>query len=168
MKNISCVSDMSFYAYLQTVLTVIDISLLPSVNLLNVACGLSPYRPIVLLILRTNPNNIDSDGDTLNDTHEIVALGTNATNADTDGDRYLDGEEIAAGTNALDPLDYPGKIDPPDYFGTSILILTISIVLLLTSIGILSVLLLFVLYQKRKPNDNVPKLKNKSSKSIQK
>ena len=54
----------------------------------------------------TNPNILDTDGDTLLDGAE-VALGTNPTNPDTDGDKVPDGVEVTNGTNPLNPASNP-------------------------------------------------------------
>jgi alpha-tubulin suppressor-like RCC1 family protein len=54
----------------------------------------------------TNPNIVDTDGDTLLDGAE-VALGTNPTNPDTDGDKVPDGVEVTNGTNPLNPASNP-------------------------------------------------------------
>jgi predicted outer membrane repeat protein len=66
----------------------------------------------------TNPNNPDSDGDSLNDGLEMNILGTDPTLVDTDNDGMLDGDEDNDGdglTNAeevqcnSDPLDSTSK-----------------------------------------------------------
>jgi hypothetical protein len=66
----------------------------------------------------TNPNNPDSDGDSLNDGLELNILGTDPTQVDTDSDGILDGDEDNDGdglTNAeevqcnSDPLDSTSK-----------------------------------------------------------
>ncbi len=56
----------------------------------------------------TNPADamIDTDGDGLLNIGES-RLFTNPRNQDTDGDGWADGQEVAAGTNPLDPLDFP-------------------------------------------------------------
>jgi hypothetical protein len=59
--------------------------------------------------LGTNPNNRDTDGDTLADGAEVM-VGTDPTSPDTDGDGLLDGDEGSADSDgdgvvdALDPL----------------------------------------------------------------
>jgi hypothetical protein len=50
----------------------------------------------------TNPNNPDTDGDTLYDIVEILVYGTDPTKADTDDDGLDDNVEIFFG---IDPLD---------------------------------------------------------------
>lgn len=58
-----------------------------------------------------NYNNeviVDSDLDGLTDKGEQQIYQTDPGNQDTDGDGYLDGAEVLAGTNSLDPSDYPG------------------------------------------------------------
>ena len=51
----------------------------------------------------TDPNNADSDGDTISDPDEINAVPqTNATNPDTDGDGFADNVELANGTDPTD------------------------------------------------------------------
>jgi serine/threonine protein kinase len=52
----------------------------------------------------TNPLNRDTDADILIDGDEVRTYGTNPTNPDTDGDTFTDGVEIANGWDPLDPL----------------------------------------------------------------
>lgn len=59
-----------------------------------------------VLVHNTNPRNRDSDGDTLSDGDEVNIHRTNPTNPDTDGDGIPDGVEVATGSNPLIP-------DPP-------------------------------------------------------
>jgi len=56
-------------------------------------------------IFGTNPADIDSDQDTLNDYDEIYLHLTNPLSEDSDSDGLTDGEEILAGLDPLDP-DY--------------------------------------------------------------
>ncbi len=51
-------------------------------------------------------STFDPDNDTLTNLGEYLA-GTNPLLNDTDGDGFLDGKEIKAGTDPLDPEDYP-------------------------------------------------------------
>ena len=51
--------------------------------------------------LGTNPNNPDSDGDTLNDGQEVNVHGTNPLLADTDADQFDDSREVYMGTLPL-------------------------------------------------------------------
>ena len=51
--------------------------------------------------LGTNPNNPDTDGDTLNDGQEVNVHGTNPLLSDTDSDQFGDGREVYLGTSAL-------------------------------------------------------------------
>ena len=55
----------------------------------------------------TDPLDDDSDDDGLLDGEEVNDYGTDPTNPDSDEDGYSDGEEVAAGTDPLDPDDYP-------------------------------------------------------------
>src|SRR5690606_22918584 len=60
----------------------------------------------------TDPTNPDTDGDGLTDYEEVFGMNdfgyvTDPLNWDTDGDGFSDGDEIAAGTNPLDPDDFP-------------------------------------------------------------
>jgi parallel beta-helix repeat protein len=55
----------------------------------------------------TDPNNADSDGDGLLDGEEVNNYGTDPNNVDSDEDGYSDYEEVQAGTDPLDPEDYP-------------------------------------------------------------
>ena len=58
-----------------------------------------------LLTLGTNPSNIDSDGDTLNDSYEIF-LGMKPNNSDSDGDGLDDGWEFEYnGSAGINPLE---------------------------------------------------------------
>ena len=52
-----------------------------------------------ILIHQTDPNNADSDGDTLTDGDEILIHQTDPNNTDSDGDTILDHTEIMNGTN---------------------------------------------------------------------
>ncbi|MHA1306922.1 MAG: hypothetical protein ACTSQN_06480 [Candidatus Heimdallarchaeota archaeon] len=65
---------------------------------------------------RTDPTDSDTDGDGLSDHYEQMpppgGYNTNPLVADTDGDGYNDGDEDAAGTDPLDPDDYPGATTP--------------------------------------------------------
>jgi hypothetical protein len=59
----------------------------------------------------TDPDNLDTDGDCLNDGDEKTR-GTDPLDADTDDDLLNDGAEIATGTNPLDPdTDDDGLLD---------------------------------------------------------
>lgn len=53
----------------------------------------------------TDPNNPDSDGDTLPDGREVIDLGTNPLTPDTDNDGTPDAKEVAQGTDPLDWTD---------------------------------------------------------------
>ncbi|WP_232688055.1 CAP domain-containing protein [Halobacterium zhouii] len=57
-----------------------------------------------VLVEQTDPRNQDTDGDGLDDGEE-VNHGTNPTLADTDRDGIDDGEEVDQGSNPLDPND---------------------------------------------------------------
>lgn len=59
------------------------------------------------LELGTDPNNIDTDGDTINDFIEVNVHNTDPTSHDTDNDGYTDNVEIDAGTSPLDPNFFP-------------------------------------------------------------
>lgn len=50
-------------------------------------------------ILGTDPLNIDTDKDALNDYEEVKVYKTNPLLADTDGDSYSDGQEVKGGYN---------------------------------------------------------------------
>jgi len=56
---------------------------------------------------KSNPRKLDTDGDGLADGQEVNVHKTNPVLPDTDGDEYPDGLEIEAGTDPLDPADYP-------------------------------------------------------------
>lgn len=54
----------------------------------------------------TDPNNWDTDGDSLSDGDEVIIWKTDPMNPDSDGDSYLDGNEVKSGYNPAGP----GKI----------------------------------------------------------
>lgn len=54
-------------------------------------------------LLKTNPNNSDTDNDELSDGDEVLIWKTNPLNPDSDGDSYPDGREIRYGYNPLGP-----------------------------------------------------------------
>ncbi|MBW2725651.1 MAG: hypothetical protein JRE71_14810, partial [Deltaproteobacteria bacterium] len=56
-----------------------------------------------------NDCDLDDDNDLLTDLEE-AALGTNPLVGDTDGDGFNDGIEVSAGTDPLDPGDFPVSI----------------------------------------------------------
>ena len=58
-------------------------------------------------IYETDPNDPDSDSDGLLDGEEVNNYGTDPLNPDSDSDGYTDFEEVEAGTDPLDPEDYP-------------------------------------------------------------
>ena len=57
--------------------------------------------------LGTDPNKADTDGDTLNDSDEVIIWKTDPLNSDTDGDTFQDGHEIR---NGYSPTG-PGKLN---------------------------------------------------------
>lgn len=58
----------------------------------------------------TDPNNWDSDGDSLSDYDEVAVWKTDPLNPDSDADGYRDGDEVKSGYNPAGP----GKIfEPP-------------------------------------------------------
>ncbi|MFC1691547.1 hypothetical protein ACFL0W_05195, partial [Nanoarchaeota archaeon] len=61
----------------------------------------------------THPCIADTDGDGLLDGEEVYDYHTNPNKQDTDGDGFTDKEEIDAGTDPLDPNDYPGAPPTP-------------------------------------------------------
>jgi hypothetical protein len=52
----------------------------------------------------TNPLRADTDGDGLDDAHELNTSLTDPQRADSDGDGRPDGSELIAGTGPRDPL----------------------------------------------------------------
>lgn len=58
----------------------------------------------------TDKTTLDTDGDLLSDGDEVLVYGTSPLMADTDSDGYSDSAELAAGTDPLDPYDYPGVV----------------------------------------------------------
>jgi hypothetical protein len=92
------------------------------------ADGLTDYQEIfairaflaedyTFIISPTNPLVNDTDGDGLTDSEEMIIHKTNPNTFDTDGDGFSDKEEIDAGSNPLDPLDWPGRSDQQYDFG---------------------------------------------------
>ena len=56
---------------------------------------------------KTDPHRRDTDGDQIVDGDEIRLLSTNPLQADTDSDGFDDLVELKAGTDPLDPADWP-------------------------------------------------------------
>jgi RHS repeat-associated protein len=69
---------------------------------------------------KTNPLDPDSDGDSLTDGNEANSHSTNPTKIDTDGDFFGDGLELEAGTDPLDPNDFPPGPPDPKAIATSV------------------------------------------------
>ncbi|MBU0677985.1 MAG: chitobiase/beta-hexosaminidase C-terminal domain-containing protein, partial [Verrucomicrobia bacterium] len=65
---------------------------------------------ITYSLLRTDPNDADSDNDGLNDGDEVNTHGTNPNSVDTDGDGHDDQTEVNAGTDPNDPSSFPSTI----------------------------------------------------------
>jgi hypothetical protein len=62
------------------------------------------------LVIGTDPDNWDSDGDELSDGDEVIIWKTDPLNPDTDGDSFLDGQEVI---NGFSPSG-PGRLfEPP-------------------------------------------------------
>lgn len=59
----------------------------------------------------TDPTKADTDGDGLDDRHEVFVTLTNPVKKDTDGDGHADGAEVGAGKDPLDPGSKPATID---------------------------------------------------------
>ena len=55
----------------------------------------------------SDPYDHDTDDDGLNDGEEVLQYGTSPVNPDTDGDGARDLVEVLAGTDPLDPTDFP-------------------------------------------------------------
>jgi len=62
-------------------------------------------KSYVLELPATDPLNDDSDGDGLKDGAEVKTYLTNPNVIDTDGDSYTDSQEVTAGTDPLDASD---------------------------------------------------------------
>jgi ELWxxDGT repeat protein len=69
----------------------------------------------------TDPFDADSDDDGLQDGAEVNTHGTDPLDADTDGDGFSDGVEIVAGTDPLDPDNFPPAVPlaPPWALGAA-------------------------------------------------
>ena len=70
-----------------------------------VSDGIAAVRQTLNIHLK---NNDQEDSDKVGLTDAELEIGTNPENPDTDGDGFSDGAEVEAGTDPLDPLDYPG------------------------------------------------------------
>lgn len=70
--------------------------------------GLSNAQEIEL---GTDPQNTDTDDDTLSDYDELYVYGTDPLNPDTDGDTLSDADEISLGLNPLLPDSYNDGIN---------------------------------------------------------
>ncbi len=64
-------------------------------------------------------SNVDTDGDGLNDGHELFISHTDRENADTDGDGLPDGWEVQNGLNPLSSAGADGASGDPDGDGLS-------------------------------------------------
>jgi Malectin domain/Bacterial TSP3 repeat len=56
---------------------------------------------------KTDPNKADTDGDGLSDGDEVATYNTDPTRSDTDGDGVPDGVEVRQGSNPRDPASIP-------------------------------------------------------------
>lgn len=89
-----------------------------------------------VFVHKTDPMNNDTDVDGLTDGEEVNTYHTNPLDSDTDNDNYTDKEEIDAGTDPLDPNDYPStpttskKFSLFGNFVSIILITTASLVII--------------------------------------
>ncbi|MFN2222622.1 MAG: hypothetical protein ACK2UH_08730, partial [Candidatus Promineifilaceae bacterium] len=64
--------------------------------------------------LGTDPNNPDTDADTLSDGDEVLTWTTDPLNSDTDGDGLLDGDEVRRGTDPLNADSDGDQLDDGD------------------------------------------------------
>jgi hypothetical protein len=85
-------------------------------------------------VIGLNPGDADHDNDGLLDGAEdadhdgiVDATETDPGDADTDDDTWSDGDEVAAGTDPLDPNDYPDTIPTLSEWGMIILMLFLII-----------------------------------------
>ncbi|NHJ41348.1 MAG: hypothetical protein FK731_15050 [Asgard group archaeon] len=76
-----------------------------------------------VLIYNTDPMNSDTDGDGLTDGQEINLHHTNPNDIDTDDDSYSDYDEVIAGTDPLDPDDYPSETKKFTLFSNFVILL---------------------------------------------
>ncbi|WP_455391927.1 Ig-like domain-containing protein [[Eubacterium] cellulosolvens] len=86
----------------------------------------------------TDPQDEDTDDDSLDDYIEVTKHHTNPTAKDSDGDDYPDAEELAAGTDPNDDTSHPTKKkdekEEPNY---AFLILAVIIIIIIVVIIIL-------------------------------
>lgn len=99
----------------------------------------------VELLLGTDPDNPDTDGDGIRDGDELAFDGTPGSyqpgqdldplNPDSDGDGYRDGTELALGSNPLDASNLPAKgdLDGDRTIGIADLVEMVALVLGFTS-----------------------------------
>ena len=77
------------------------------------------------LALGANPNDPDSDDDGLTDGAEVIVHATNPLDADSDDDGFSDGIEVLAGTDPLDPQDFPPTVPVNAVWGIGALVATL-------------------------------------------
>lgn len=63
-------------------------------------------------LLGTDPNNPDTDGDSLSDGEEVLIHGTNPAAVDSDSDGNPDGAEVTQGTLPIDPGSGEATLNP--------------------------------------------------------
>ncbi len=69
----------------------------------------------------TDPESVDTDGDDLSDSYELLTAGTDPTLADTDRDGIEDAVELALGLDPLDPdSDRDGVLDGTERSGAEV------------------------------------------------
>jgi len=82
---------------------------------------------------KTDPLDNDSDDDGLTDGEEVNTYHTNPLDSDTDNDTYTDKEEVDAGTDPLDPNDYPTTPTTPTSKKFSLMGSFVSMLLITTA-----------------------------------
>ncbi len=84
----------------------------------RIACGVlaAPITDAAEPTTEAAPDDseADTDGDGLSDADETGVYGTDPEAVDTDGDGAPDGDEVNAGTDPLDPADFPAVQAGPE------------------------------------------------------
>jgi uncharacterized delta-60 repeat protein len=80
---------------------------------------------------------LDEDGDGLTYDEEVFTYFTNPHTEDFDMDGYSDGAEVDAGTNPLDPNDYPGATTTTEIPGFELITVIITLIGIIGLLGLI-------------------------------